>query len=167
MPVPFRDITDAAPDAIAAYLRFVAQPGEGELQAALFLINSRGDPLEFCFTRASLAVGTLWEPGRAYQWAAAELCRSLFEAVKHTPDLLLVLEEEIPLETLARDLEVQLPVCLVAGSEVDPVAIQWIGAEPEEGSSIYDLVSSLRDRKLLLEPFRRAALGLEEAYPSQ
>ena len=167
MPIPYQDRSDGEPAATVAYLRVMAGQDGGELQAALFLTNEKGEPLEFCFTRVEMVSGTLWRPDLAHRAAVVLLLKALFEAAKHSPDLVLGLVEEIPVETLADDMEVQVPVCLVAGSEVDSITLQWVNGEPEAGTPLSALVELLKARNLLLEPFQRAAQGLEEAYASQ
>ena len=167
MPIPYQDRSDGEPAATVAYLRVLPGQGGGELQAALFIANERGEPLEFCFTRVEVGSGTFWLPDLARLGAIVLMLKALFEAAKHSPDLVLGLVEEIPVETLADDMEVQVPVCMVAGSEVDSITLHWVNGEPEAGTPLSALVELLKARNLLLEPFQRAAQGLEEAYANQ
>ena len=166
MPIPFQDIAGEEAAAAVAYLRFLEDPNGGRIQGALFVTNGRGDPLEFCFTRVESGSGTLWRPGQAYRRAVADLVKALFEAANHLPDLVLALAEEIPAEIFADDMEVQIPVCLVGDSGAGVGTHQWIDREPTAGTAVASLVESLQSRNLLLEPFRRAAQGLEEAFTS-
>ena len=164
MPIPFQDIAGEEATATVAYLRFMQETNDGNIRGALFVTNGRGDPLEFCFTRVESGTGALWEPGRAYRQAATVLVRALLEAVNHLPDLVLALAEETPFEIFAHDIEVQVPVCLIGFSGADLGTLRWIGQEPVQGTAIASLVELLKSRQLLLEPFQRAAQGLEEAF---
>lgn len=176
MPVPFQDRIDSEPPAVAAYLRFIDADDDRSIRGALFVANHGGDPLEFCFTRVEVGTGTFWRRDLAYRKAVALLVKALFEAANHAPDLVLALAEEIPHDILADDLEVQVPVCLVGdpggeGALLDDsvyrtasTALQWINGEPAEDTPLSALVELLKARNLLLDPFRRAARGLEEAF---
>ena len=166
MAIPFRDIAGDEPAAAVAYLR-ILEAGSGvavRIRGALFVTDGRGDPLEFCFTRVEAEAGALWDPGRAYRRTVVVLVGALFEAANHQPDLVLALAEELPPEVFAEDIDVQVPVCLVGAPGSDLVPLHWIGGEPAAGSLLSSLVESLRSRELLLEPFRRASQGLEEAF---
>ena len=166
MAIPFREITGDEPPAAVAYLRILeADSGAAvRIQGALFVTDGRGDPLEFCFTRVEAEAGVLWDPGRAYRRTVVVLIKALFEAANHQPDLVFALAEELPPEIFADDIDVQVPVCLVGAPGSDLVPLHWIVGEPAAGSPLSGLVESLRSRELLLEPFRRAAQGLEEAF---
>lgn len=164
MSVPFRDIAGEELAATVAYLRFLEAGNEAVIRGALFITNNRGDPLEFCFTRVETESNTLWDPARAYRQVAVVLIRALFEAASHQPHLVLALVEECPPEIFSYDIDVQVPVCLVGDLGSDVVPLHWIDGEPAAGSSLSSLVESLRSRDSLLEPFWRAARGLEEAF---
>ena len=164
MAIPFRDIAGDELTSAVAYLRFLKAGNGVAVQGGLFVTNGRGDPLEFCFTRVSAEADVLWEPSRAYRRAVAVLVRALFEAANHQPDLVLALAEELPQEIFAEDIEVQVPVCLVGDPGSDVVPLHWIGGGPSAGSELSRLVELLRSHNMLLEPFRRAAQGLEEAF---
>ena len=164
MAIPFRDIAGDEPTFAVAYLCFLEAGSGAAVQGALFVTNGRGDPLEFCFTRVGVEADVLWEPGRTYRRAVAVLVRALFEAANHQPDLVLALAEELPQEIFVEEIDVQVPVCLVGDPGSAAAPLYWIDGEPEAGSVLSELVESLRSRDLLVEPFRRAAQGLEEAF---
>jgi hypothetical protein len=105
------------------------------------------------------------------------LCRTLFTAAAHTPDLLIALAEEVPPAVFSEDLQVSVPLCRVVRSDalayapteaeeaVGGVAhVFWVGSPPEAGAPARTLLESLVARQALLEPFDRAAAGLREAY---
>ena len=166
MPIPFLELTGDQPDAAVAYLRFTGTPDVGNVQGAVLVTSARGDPLEFCFTRVDLPAGPLWPPEQIRRRAVAGLAKALFEAVDRLPDLVLALAEETPSEVFVEDMEVQVPVCLVdphTTAGADPPSLRWVNQEPSDASDLSCLLDSLASRRLLLEPFERAARGLEEA----
>lgn len=176
MPVPFHDRTDSESAAVAAYLRFIDTHDGRSIRGAMFAANQRGDPLEFCFTRVEVGTGTFWRQDLAYRRAVVLLVKALFEGASHRPDLVLGLSEEIPHDILADELEAQVPVCLVGNPAADAApldgsasgttsaVLQWINGEPAEETPLSALVELLKARNLLIEPFQRAARGLEEAF---
>lgn len=143
-----------------AHLRFLVEEEGSGVRAALLVTNCHGEPLEFCYTRADLPSGALWGLDAAHRRAVAVLALALFEAVKHPLDLALVLADEAPPDLFSSGPPVRYAVGLVDGA-VDP-PVSWLGTEPE--SSLAALLKLLTSRGRLLEPFERAASGLEEAY---
>ena len=93
--------------------------------------------------------------------AVAVLALSLFDAVKHAPDLALVLAEEAPPDLFASGPPVRYSVGLVDSAE-GPGRSHWLGPGPD--SQLAALLELLSARGRLLEPFERAVSGLEEAY---
>ncbi len=180
MPVPFRDLDPDDDTGIAAYLKLADEPLGRGMRAALFCVNARGEPAAFSFSRIDLPPAVLWRAGELRRRAVASLCKMLFGAVSQTPALLLVMADEVSPRVFSEDVEVRIPVCRVQCDSVTTSAIEeatesidetlhlfWTGSgRPEAGSSARDLVDLLRARSLLLEPFERAALGLEEAFRS-
>jgi hypothetical protein len=178
MPVPFRDLAEGEPPGVAAFVKLVEEPGARGLRGALFCITARGDPVDFTFSRIALPSPVLWRAGDQRRRAVAALCRALFVATSQTPALLLALAAEVPPRVLGEDLEVRIPACRIERNGGPPPAteaapesldgaleLSWAGAgRPEADSEAHALMELLRARNLLLEPFERAALGLEEAF---
>ena len=77
---------------------------------------------------------------------------------------MLALAEELPQDIFAEEIDAQVPICLAGDPGSDVVPLHWIDGEPAAGSELARLAESLRPRGLLLEPFWRAAQGLEEAF---
>ncbi len=87
-----------------------------------------------------------------------------------------MLASEVPPRIFLDDILLGLPACRVgddssihAADEVmeriDGVGhLFWIGPQPNPADKARVLIDSLRARDLLMEPFERAALGLQEAY---
>ena len=177
MPVPFQDIASGAATLRIAYLRFVKEAESKGIRGCMFVISQQGDPLEFCFTRVDLPSGALWNHGLAVRRAVAELTKALFHAVRFQPDVVFCLSFETPQEVFAEDIDAQVPVCCVSsGADGDlpesvsdlrkgkSVSFRW-QKELDPGDSRAGPVSQyLESRDLLLEPFERAGLGLEEAF---
>ena len=179
MSVPFKDAAELDAGGTAAFLRITRgrHQRERERGAALFQVNARGAPVEFTYNRLDLPSEALWRPEQLEREAAKALAKSLFEACRRTPLVLLCLAPEIDSALFAEDLEVQIPVCRVAleGDLVpfeaaeriasgDVAAhISWRPALPSPESPPRRLVATLASRGLLLEPFERAVAGIEEA----
>lgn len=182
MSVPFKDAAELDAGGTAAFLRLVPVSDElGPLRrgAALFQVNARGAPVEFTYNRLDLPSVALWRPDQLERETTKALARSLFEAARRTPLVLLCLAEEIDVALFVEDLEVQIPVCRVAvvrdgrgpalasaerAVSGDATAhLFWRPALPSAESPPRRLVSTLAARGLLLEPFERALAGYREA----
>lgn len=180
MSVPFKDAAELDAGGTAAYLRLVPGDGDRRRGAALFQVNARGAPVEFTYNRMDLPSEALWRPDQLEREAVKALARSLFEAARRTPLVLLCLAEEIDAALLAEDLQVQIPVCRVAlqagGEPFDTTSSEpvvsgdatthlfWRPALPSTESPPRRLVATLAARGLLLEPFDRALAGFHEAF---
>jgi hypothetical protein len=176
--VPFKDAAELDTGGTAAFLRLVRGRDERERGGALFQVNARGAPVEFTYNRLDLPSGALWRPEQLEREAAKELARSLFEACRRTPLVLLCLAAEIEPALFTEDMEVQIPVCRVAleadGTPFEaatehivsggaPAHLFWRPAVPSTESPPRRLVATLASRGLLLEPFERALTGFREA----
>ena len=144
------------------------------IQGALFVTSTRGEPLEFCFTRVEPGSGALWQPGQAYRGAVTALARGpVLMRPATCLTWCLALAEETPSEVFTEDVVAQVPVCLVGAWGIPPneespgddlTSLRWIADEPSEGSALAGLVETLRSRRLLLEPLERAATGMAEVF---
>lgn len=177
MPIPFNDLAEDSDLGLAAFLRFEEEPNRRGMRGALFLVTSRGVPVEFSFTRIDVAASFLWRAGDARRHAIANLSKVLFEACSRQPDLILALADEVAPQVFTEDLHVGIPICRVsslganthATTEVsenlsDTPGLFWVDEQPDAGSSTCQLLEALRLRQLLTEPFERASVGLEEAF---
>jgi len=186
--VPFKDAAELDAGGTAAFLRLgPASPdglGDRRRGGALFQVNARGAPVEFTYNRLDLPSGALWRPEQLEREAAKALARSLFEAARRTPLVLLCLAAEVDAAMFAGDLEVQIPVCRVGvevggggggGGPFEATSFErivsaevtahlfWRPALPSPESPPRRLVTTLAARGLLLEPFERALAGFHEA----
>lgn len=179
MPIPVRERNAARATGVVAYLSIRPEPDDRGLQAALFLVNERAEPIDFCFNRVDLPSPFLWRAGEARRHAIRSLLLSLLPACPGRPDLLLAAAEELPPQVLTEDLEVDIPHGRVATEpslststmesveEVgERVHVFWVGSPPPAESPARQLIEHLAGRRLLVEPFERAANGLDEAFRS-
>lgn len=181
MPIPFRDHSDVEDLGLVGYLRFVEEDDRKGLRGALFLVNARGEPADFCFSRVDVPASFLWRAGEARRHAIRALCGALFGACAREPALLLARADEVPPLIFVEDLEIRLPIARVAdGTAAAPVQaaaevteelgealhLFWTGEPPKAESQARRLFDSLVGRGVAVEPFERAAIGLEEAFAS-
>jgi len=180
MPIPYRDADDLDELGTVGYLKIEPiTDGSGYL-GALFLINARGEPIEFTYNRIDTPHTFLWRQDDLRRHAARKLTASLFSLCPRTPRLLLCLAEEVGSELFGQDLQVSIPVCRLApASEAipysdaetkdivhasEPVQVFWFPGRPAEDAIELRLLHLLTSRGLLLEPFERASIGLREVY---
>lgn len=179
LPVPFRDLTAGEDSGVAGYLRFIDEPDGKGIRGALFIVSSRGEPLDFSFTRIDVHSGFLWRAGEARRQAVTSLTKALFQAATKVPDVILALADEVAPRVFTEDLEVDVPLCRIntaemaiqAGSEEeerlsDSVNLFWINGRPPLESPARSLIDAMNGRQLLTEPFDRALIGMEEAFDS-
>lgn len=180
MPIPYRDADDLDELGTVGYLKI--EPivdGSGYL-GALFLINARGEPVEFTYNRIDTPTTFLWRREDLQRHSARKLTVSLFSLCPRTPRLLLCLAKEVRSELFSRDIQVSIPVGRLAqaGETVspsrdetkdaiptnEPLQVFWFPGKPAEDSIEARLISLLAVHGLLLEPFERASQGLREVY---
>jgi hypothetical protein len=183
MPIPYRDADDLDELGAVGYLKIEpVTDGSGYL-GALFLLNARGEPLEFTYNRIDTPNTFLWRKEDLRRHAARKLTASLFSLCPRTPRLLLCLAEEVGSELFTQEIQVSIPVCRLASSnealspadgEVrdavpvpDLVHLFWFPGKPAEDSIELRLLQLVTSRGLLLEPFERASIGLREVYRKQ
>jgi len=176
MPIPFRDLSEEQGSGIACFLRFVEEDGKG-IRAALFLVSSRGEPLDFCFTRVDLHNSFLWRQGDARRHAVTSIVKVLFQSSIRVPTLVLALADEVPPRVFVDDIHINVPLCRVSTADLtvqavsedlervpDSVNLIWVTERPGPESDARKLLDALSARQILVEPFERAATGLEEAF---
>ena len=177
MPIPFRDLGEEGPSGVAGYLKFVDEPDCRGIRGALFVMSTRGEPLEFIFSRIDVQSAFLWRAGEARRQAVSSLTKALFEASSRVPDLILALAEEAPPLVFSEDLVLEIPLCRVAKDEFgsqavseeverlpDSLSLVWVNGSPPTGGPGRKTIELLNSSQLLLEPFERASMGLREAF---
>lgn len=183
MPIPYRDADELDDLGMAGYLTIQpAQAGSGYL-AALFLINARGEPVEFTYNRIETPHTFLWRQADIRRHAVKKLTASLLSLCPKVPRLMLCRAEEIGSELFCQDIQSSLPVCRIAPAikalpysaiEIqdrieaeEPLNLFWYPEKPPEDSIELKLLHELLKRGLLTEPFERALIGLREVYPDK
>ena len=177
MPIPYSDLSESSNLGLAGFLRFQEEPGGKGIRAALFLVTDRGEPIEFSFTRIDIAASFLWREGDARRHAVTSLSKTLFEASSGQPNLILALADEVAPQVFTEDLGVKIPICRVSSRSAtihdptempemlgDALNLFWVGGQPESDDPARHLLEALRIRQLLIEPFDRAEVGLNEAF---
>ena len=133
--------------------------------------------MDFSFARVDVHASFLWRPGESRRQAVVALSRTLFTAAPNAPHLLVALAEEVPAAVFTEDLAVAIPLCRLTGPTAlayastesmeelpGPQHLFWVGPPPGAGSDARGLLDALVARQGLVEPFERAALGLQEAF---
>ncbi len=182
MAIPYRDADELEELGTAAYLRIIPDGDRSGYMAALFVINARGEPVEFTYNQIETPHTFLWRQDDIRRHAARKLTSSLLTLCPKTPRLILCLAEEVGSELFCQDIQVPIPVCRIApaikatphsGSETqdtveisEPLNLFWHPGKPQEDSTELRLLHELTARGLLLEPFDRVCAGLHEVYPA-
>lgn len=178
MPIPFHDVEDADQPGAAAFLKIESAARDATYLGALFLIDARGQPLEFTYNLVETPHTFLWRPTDLKRYAERELTASLLSICATTPLLLLYLAEEVGHDLFTRDIAVAVPVGridrgasgapsaprAVEGPAAVPIDVFWHPAPPAAESTERAVFDRLAALGLLLEPFARAAEGLREVY---
>lgn len=180
MPIPYRDADEVEELGTAGYLKIVSSPGGSGYLGALFLINARGEPIEFTYNRIETPHTFLWRQADIRRHAERKLTASLLLVCPRTPRILLCLAEEVGSELFCQDIQLSIPVCRIAPAmratafssqetqeaieASEPMHLFWFPSRPQDDSIELRLLHELTSRGLLLEPFKRASVGLGEVY---
>lgn len=182
MPVPFRDAQDIDELGTAAYLRLEREADRSKFRGALFVINARGEPLQFTYARATSEYSVLWRRTDIERHAARKLAEKLFASCPQAPRILLHLDSDVPREVFEEDLALTIAVCRVSGlarplatlgvepamsgGSSDTFEVSWLPPHPHIESAEQRLFAELVRRNLVVDAFDRATRGLREVYPS-
>lgn len=151
-----------------AWLRCVKSGDGSEFRAAMLQTAAAGSPVGFCFARSERGS----ESGEGLR---ASCLRSVLRSAQPSPALLIGFADELPRALLRDDLRVGLPVCRVRKLEVaagigpnQSVGAQarrdWLREHPEPRSAAGALLEQVMAKTDPLEPLRRTADGLIEAF---
>jgi len=168
-------IENASSDAVA-WLRFIDE-GEGNgMRAALFQTSAQGEPLDFCFGRVAQHEST-GPQATAKPKVLSSLAKSLLGAATSSPALILALATEMPADAFIDGIRAGPPLYRVAeasvgtdensphgGSSNARYRSLWLPGHSAEDSRANRLVNDIMNGVDPLEPFERAAKGLEEAF---
>ena len=101
MAIPFRDAIELEELGAAGYLKIQSHPAG--YMGALILINVRGEPLEFTYTRVETPHTFLWRRDDIGRHAARKITASLLSLCPQVPRLMLCLAEEVGSELFEED----------------------------------------------------------------
>ncbi len=176
MSIPFNRMKDhSLQSPVVAWLRFIEE-ADG-IRAAIFQTSETGKPLDFCFAWVTLRkfVGSGLD---AKDSAASFLLRRLLPEMSSRPALNLGLADEISAWTLNEALPLSTPICLFEASpdcmeenseRSDGAGLPtlWQTSPPQAGSEPARLLDEVVAWEDPLEPFRRTAKGLKEAFADE
>lgn len=176
MSIPFRSASDQDSRA-AAFLRVMCDAAGG-YDGVLFVMNPRGEPVEFVYSRIEAPHTLLWRSHDLRRRATRELTTALFNAAMSRPSVIFAKADEVEPGFFVSEIKTPVATCRVAsqmaavstgadeqGEDLDAEGLHllWSSGSPEDGSAERTLVESLQSAGLLTEPFERAAAGLREA----
>ncbi len=180
MPIPYRDEDELNDLGIAGYLKIQPIGDASGYLAALFLINARGEPIEFTYNRVETPHTFLWRQVDIRRHAIRKITASLLSLSPRIPRLILCLAEEVGSELFCQDIQLSVPVCRIApaikalpysASEIQdriegegPMNLFWYPERPSDDSIELKLLHTLSTKGLLTEPFERALIGLKEVH---
>ncbi len=183
MPIPFQDVDEADVPGSAGFLKIERSADGACCLGALFVVNPRGEPLEFAYNRVTAPRPFLWRQADLRRHVERRLTASLLSVCTHQPRLLLCLADEVSASLFSQDITLDVPVGLVGepvaprrlvdqetgevlDEEAAPEQVSWLPAPPGAGSAERRLFDHLASHGLLREPFERATIGLREVYAS-
>ncbi len=177
-PIPFRDAAEFEELGAAAFLKIEGH-GDG-YQGALFLINARGEPLEFSYSNVDTPTTFLWRRNDIQRHALRKLTASLLSICPRVPRIIFCLAKEVSSELFCDDIQLSLPACRLAPQTVaaayceresrgtanapEPLNLFWFPEQPPPDSPEGRLFDRIITTGLLLEPFQRASVGLAEVF---
>ena len=180
MPIPFRDTDESAEIGAAGFLTIRPLASGDGYEGALFIVNARGEPLEFTYNRVETPHPFLWRKEDIRRHAHRRLTASLLSTCPAIPKVILCLAEEVGSDLFCQDIEMSMPVCRIApgtavisiaaaetqeaSGEKDSVNLFWFPRPPDDSAVERRLVQELSRRGLLIEPFERAKKGLDAVY---
>src|SRR3989304_1655122 len=91
MPIPYHDPDELNDLGIAGYLKIQPAKEESAYLAALFLINARGEPIEFTYNRIETPHTFLWRQDDIRRHATKKLTASLLSLCPKIPRLMFCL----------------------------------------------------------------------------
>jgi len=161
--IPFRSASDEDSRA-AAFLR-VIRSATGGYDGALFVMNAKGEPLEFVYSGIETPSTLLWRRRDLGRRAARELTAALFDAATSRPLIIFAKADEVEPGFFVQEVETPVATCRVArqmasvstnadehGQDIDAEGLHllWSSGSPEEGSQERALVESLQSAGLLI-----------------
>lgn len=166
MPVPYRKSPPVLSTRCAGFLDVVWLPSSRTFYGALFLIDARGQPVEFVHSHLSAPAGFLWPEDQVRSAGVASLCHALFEACKREPELLVCRPTLGSAAYCRAEIAPQVPFAMVSPAVSDgPPEWSWINDPPPPSMPAASLAEEIKRRGFAVEPFSRIRDGLRECYP--
>mgnify|MGYP001110845219 CR=1 FL=1 len=111
MPISFRDAGKIDELGTAGYLRIDFPENGKTFRGALFLVNARGEPVEFAYNKIETPASFLWRQNDIQRSATRKLVISLLDACQKTPRFLICMAGEIGHELFCNEIHLEIPVC--------------------------------------------------------
>lgn len=166
MSVSYKKPSRLLEDSGVAYLDVLRLDADGAFYGAVLLLDGRGLPLEFVHNRLVPPSGLLWTEPDVSRQSVIALSRSLFDACRREPDLLLCLPTLGSPDFCRVEIAPVLPFAQVIPPQEDiPAGVVWINEPPAVGMRGHHLYQELLRRDALFEPFDRLRKALGEVYP--
>src|ERR1700722_12542285 len=138
MPIPYRKAPISTSSKYAAYLEIVWLPSARAFYGGLLVIDGRGQPLEFVYNTLPAPAGFLWPEEQVSSVGIASLSRSLFEACRCEPELLVCSESLGTPEYCKAEIAVSIPFAQVVEVGAGLIAEwSWINDPPTTGMSAH------------------------------
>lgn len=183
MPIPFRDADEVEELGAAGYLKIDASDDGRVFLGALFLVNARGEPLEFTYNRIETPNTFLWRQDDIRRHAIRKLTTSLLTICPKVPQFVVCLADEVNHELFCNEIHLSIPICRVTSlmmstpystqevqvtvEDPEPLHLFWFPGKPADESTEHRLLNRLITHGLFLEPFDRAKVGLKEVYSNE
>lgn len=113
MPIPF-DNPANDPTATAGYFKVIFHSPKDTWLGALFIMNARGEPVEFVHSRVRAPKSVMWRPADLEMRCLELLCTSMFEACPVAPDILLCLAREVGPGLFEERVSPEMPVARIS-----------------------------------------------------
>lgn len=163
MPIPFQDQNTISSSTVG-YLKFLPHTAKSIWLGALFIMNARGEPVEFTHASVRSPNPVLWRIDDLRTCCQESLCNSIFEVCPVVPDLFLCLAEDVDIRLFDERVSLEIAVGRVAhDASGGDISTEW-SMDSAPLSPLDKLYENICSRGLLLEPFARAEVGLREVY---
>ena len=167
MPITYRQATKSSQSQSAGYIEIVWVPDKRTFYGGLFVMDAKGQPLEFVYNTLIAPTGFLWPADQVRSLGIAELSHSLFKACRLEP-LILVCRTSLGTPDYCKTAIAPLiPFAQIDKSPADDLAAWiWVNGQPPPASAAFMLAEDLRAHGFMIEPFERMLRGLAELYPN-
>ena len=110
MTIPYRDMAEEETPGAAGYLKFVLREDGQAWLGALFLVDARGEPIEFTHARVRAPSSFLWRQDDLRSHCLGSLCAAMFDTCPVPPALIVCLADEVEPHLFSEYIRVELPL---------------------------------------------------------